>query len=176
MDCETFMVPKNTNVNDQPVFLRAIRDGTLIVEEAMKEHSLNEKLKLLCEGVGLFARFTMYSFRRTAIIETRRHEGAEAAQQLAGHATGSRTIDDYYDNEKSADKDLTALRLGETPVSRDEIRRVFHEIVGARVVLDDNGPCGDYSDLLKLEMDTYVQTIIGRDPEWLQAQAEYDVL
>jgi hypothetical protein len=38
----------------------------------------------MCLIVGLYSRFTMYSFRRTAIIETCRVEGTETAKDFAG--------------------------------------------------------------------------------------------
>jgi hypothetical protein len=68
----------------------------------------------------------MYSWRRTAIVETRRAEGIEAARDLAGHCSGSNAI--YaYDEIGLSDKDVNAARLGEAQVPRDVLRKMFHQ-------------------------------------------------
>jgi hypothetical protein len=55
----------------------------------MRSGALNPKLQDWCIEIGLFARNTYYSFRRTAIVETRRRDGSEAARDLAFHKPGT---------------------------------------------------------------------------------------
>jgi hypothetical protein len=77
---EAFVIPKMNKVERLPVFLKSTARETLIEDQGMREHALNDRLRKTCDDLGLYARFTMYSLRRTAIIETRRSEGTEAAK------------------------------------------------------------------------------------------------
>jgi hypothetical protein len=70
----------------------------------------------------------MHSLRRIAIIGTRRTEGTEAARELAKHHPDSGTIE-IYDDKGLGEKDITATRLGEVTLSRDEICKIFHIVV-----------------------------------------------
>lgn len=51
----------------------------------MPMNALNEKLTKLCTSIGLTQRNTYYSFRRSAIIETLRKHGTEAAKNIGFH-------------------------------------------------------------------------------------------
>ncbi|KAK4569751.1 hypothetical protein LTR86_002720 [Recurvomyces mirabilis] len=119
----------NPPIAKQAVFVQAEpQSGALAVEHAMKERPLNEKLQQMCRMTGLLNSFTMYSLRRTAIIETRRTEGTEMAKELAGHNPYSTAIISY-DNVGLGDVDITALRLGdkESMVSRQKLRDMFSQ-------------------------------------------------
>lgn len=54
----------------------------------MRSDALNDKLRSICLQIGLIGRFSYHSFRRTAIIETRRADSMERARQLASHTPG----------------------------------------------------------------------------------------
>lgn len=76
---EEFWVPLDDSKIDLPVFLKVDNAGMVIADTPMHERSLNPKLQDMCQRIGLYARNTVYSLRRTAIIETRRTEGTEVA-------------------------------------------------------------------------------------------------
>jgi hypothetical protein len=83
----------------------------------MSEVVLNLALKTMAHEVGLWSRNITYSFRRTAIVETRRVEGTGFAQQLAGYVPGGLAI--YaHDIGGLADLDITA-HLGEAGITRE---------------------------------------------------------
>ena len=73
-------------MNDQAVFVQAGRASGIEPLKPMRSGSLNDKLPSLCTMIGILDRNTYYSFRRTAIIETRRDSGLEGARELAFHA------------------------------------------------------------------------------------------
>jgi hypothetical protein len=75
-------------VREQAVFVAANQAGGIDVFKPMRSSALNPKLQDLCISIGLLARNTYYSFRRTAIVETRRKHGSEAARDLAFHKPG----------------------------------------------------------------------------------------
>lgn len=100
----------------------------------MHESSLNPQLQKMCELVGLFARNTMYSLRRTAITEVRRDSGTEAARELAAHVPESNSI--YaYDDEGLADADVVNARMNLPAMPRSEIRKMFNQVTTARIVV-----------------------------------------
>ncbi|KAK6431995.1 hypothetical protein LTR95_011842 [Oleoguttula sp. CCFEE 5521] len=125
---EEMFIAHNPTVAKQAVFVQVDQAGKLVVDRAMNEHTLNDKLREMCIMVGLLSHFSMYSLRRSAIIETRRSSGTEFAKELAGHKPYSTAIVSY-DNVGLADVDITALRLGEDAgmVSRQTIRDMFSQ-------------------------------------------------
>jgi hypothetical protein len=116
----------------------------------------------------------MYSLRRTAIIETRRIEGTEAARELANHRPGSGTIQ-IYDDKGLAEIDITATQLGEVAVSRDEIRKIFHIATTARVIMSG---CDAPFEYVKLrgEINMWVEEQIRKDANWVKSERELDAL
>ena len=92
---------------------------------------MNVKLREMCDTVGLLDRNTLYSFRRAAIIETRRTMGTEVAKELAGHNQDSQTIYEY-DDEPLEDLDLVNMRLDLEQMSRAELRAMFAQATLAR--------------------------------------------
>lgn len=118
-------LPTVDQVAKQPVFVAATSNtGDLNVKVAMKEGSLNDKLREMCVKVGLLGHNTIYSLRRSAIIETRRATDTEFAKQLAGHGETSHCLA-AYDVVGLADVDITSIRLGAEGVSRDAMRDAF---------------------------------------------------
>ncbi|TGO15992.1 hypothetical protein BTUL_0033g00300 [Botrytis tulipae] len=103
--CKTFHIPKIDAVNVNPVLLQTIKGDYLFENVAMREPALNPRLQTTLSALGFFQYFTIYSFRRTAIAETRQLEGTKEARELTTHAPGTANI--YaYDNLGMADKDL----------------------------------------------------------------------
>jgi hypothetical protein len=112
--------------NVAKVFVAADQSGSLNADKPMREGALNDKLQRLCTAIGLFKRNTYYSFRRNAIVETRRKHGTEAARDLAFHKPDGRALF-AYDHSGVGDLDVTAMRLGEEQLSRDEVRKFFSQ-------------------------------------------------
>ncbi|OAG05100.1 uncharacterized protein CC84DRAFT_1260348 [Paraphaeosphaeria sporulosa] len=124
LDGEEEFLRTNAEIEEQAVFVQATRAGGIDVSKPMRMDALNTKLQELCISIGLMVRYTYYSFRRTAIIETLRKSGLDAAKRLANHAPGTNSVNDSYDNEGLADTDITADRLdiSETRMTSKEIR------------------------------------------------------
>jgi hypothetical protein len=142
----------------------------------MKQTSLNDRLQLTCSDVGLYQRLTMYSWRRTAILETRRAEGIEAARDLAGHRSGSNSI--YaYDNIGLSDKDINAARLGEEQVSRSDLRKMFDQALRA-LPAAPAAPAEPATDEISLqeEMDLWVKSQCAVDADCIAVENEYRIL
>lgn len=98
----------------------------------MRIHALNPKLQQLCVGVGLIERNTYYSLRRTAIIETRRKHGTEAAKDLAFHVASANSLF-FYDNVGFGDVDMQQFRVGGADgMSREEVQKFFSQANLAR--------------------------------------------
>ncbi|TGO43982.1 hypothetical protein BCON_0680g00020 [Botryotinia convoluta] len=161
--CKTFQLPKVDRVNAHPILLQSTKGDTLFETKAMKTAGLNARLKTTLLTLGFVQRFTMYSFRRTAIIETRQNEGTEEARELATHAPGTTSI--YaYDNIGNSDKDITAVRLGEPGVAREEIRRLFNQALQVKADIEssfENGPV--MVSGLRREMDEFVRSSCDTD-------------
>lgn len=77
----------------------------------------------------------MYSFRRTAIAETRRNEDDSMAGQLAYHQ--DYTSLDYYDDQGLADLDVSAMRLGLDRMSRNDLRAALSQARVSRIMVSD---------------------------------------
>ncbi|KAF7943856.1 uncharacterized protein EAE97_005926 [Botrytis byssoidea] len=109
--CKTFHIPKVDAVNANPVLLQTTKGDYLFENVAMREPALNPRLQTTLSALGFFQYFTMYSFRRTAIVDTRQVEGTEEARELTIHISSTASI--YaYDKVAMADKDITSVRLG----------------------------------------------------------------
>jgi len=105
------------------------------VETPMRESALNEKLRDMCIKIGLLSYFTIYALGRSCIIEVRRAAGTETAKQVAMHSEFSNTIV-AYDTMGLADLDITALRMSEGGMSRDELMAAFSESKTNRYISD----------------------------------------
>jgi hypothetical protein len=104
----------------------------------MKESSLNPKLREICDLVGLFERNTMYSFRRTALVESRRTSGTEFAREVANHTVDGDSIW-AYDHDSLEDFDMTNFRLkNDSSVSRESLRQRFSQAETRRVTANEN--------------------------------------
>jgi len=124
---DQYYVPTLDEIAEQAVFVAADQANSIVPTQAMLSVALGVKLKQMCVAVGLLEHNTMYSFRRTAIIDTRRKLGTEVAREVAGHAPGSFTYA-VYDTEQTADLDIAAMRTGDAPViSREAIRDAFKQ-------------------------------------------------
>jgi hypothetical protein len=122
---DEMFLAKDPKVNKQAVFVAAeTQSGAIKVEQAMRLGAANPKLQDMCVKVGIASYVSLYALRRTAILEMRRTEGTEMAKDLAGHAQRSETIS-TYDVFGLKDLDITAVRLGDDPVKRDEMRKMF---------------------------------------------------
>jgi integrase len=162
---ELFVITKDAKVNRQAVFLASdVGRNQLLPEKPMREAALNPVLKAISTDVGLWERNTTYSLRRTAIVETRRLEGTEFAQQLAGHIPGSTTI--YaYDDSPLSDVDMTALRLGEQGMSREDIRKTFSQMNTARI---------DNTAGLRAELKEFVEAEMRAHERYIHAEKLLD--
>lgn len=128
LGCKSFYVPKTADVENQAIFLAANNKGQLN-GQPMRSFALNCKLQEICKLVGIQDRNTMYSWRRTAIVETRRTHGTEMAKELANHSLDfSLTALMAYDDEGLADMDLTSTRLNEEKVPHSYLRELFGQI------------------------------------------------
>lgn len=162
---KTFNLPKEPTVNEKAVFLKSHSRRSL-GDIPMREGSSNDKLRLVCDNVGLLRRFTMYSFRRTAIIETRRDEGTKEARELASHCPGTASI--YaYDNVGFSDKDMTSIRIGGVSVSRAVLRDMFHRAAITPV---------KSTSTLKLDTAECVKTKLKNATEFVQMNEMYEGL
>jgi hypothetical protein len=130
----------------------------------MREAALNPAITIIAGEIGLWARNTTYSFRTTAIVETRRVEGTEFAQQLAGHVPGGTAICSY-DAVGLSDVDITALRLGEEGISRAEIRTMFAQI---------NTPKVDITRALMEDLKEYVSREMRSHERYIQAESAFN--
>lgn len=160
--------PVNEAVSRQAVFVASNQDGTLEPDIAMKGRSLNPKLKQMCVLVGLLSENSMYSFRRTAIIESRRKAGTEMAKELAGHAPTSNSII-FYDTEKLADYDMIAFRLDQEGSSRADIRRVFEQSQVFRID-DTSGPS------LEEQLDERASAAMQADEQFVAIESELQAM
>jgi hypothetical protein len=125
------IIPTQPDVAQQAVFVASDADGGLDPKRPMRVSALNPKLQSICLEVGLLLHNTMYSWRRTAIIETRRAEGTELAKEIAHHDLDGNSIF-IYDNIGLGDLDVTAMRLGQRGLSREQVRTMFSQAATAR--------------------------------------------
>lgn len=151
-------------VSKQAVFLASNQAGTLEPDTPMREGSLNLKLHQMCESVGLLGHNTVYSLRRTAIIEARRAAGVETAREFAGHAPDTASIISY-DTEGMADFDATAFRLGEKGIDRATIRQAFAQAKTLRVDPDTQGH-------LQEILNERATTAMESDEKYIQMESE----
>ncbi|KAF7920463.1 hypothetical protein EAE99_008077 [Botrytis elliptica] len=161
--CKTFQLPKVDRINAHLILLQSTKGDSLFEAKAMKTAALNPRLSTTLLTLGFVQRFTMYSFRRTAIIETRQNEGTEEARELATHAPGTTSI--YaYDNIGNSDKDITAVRLGESAVAREEIRRLFNQALQVKADIETSFENSSVMvSGLKKEMDEFVRSSYDTD-------------
>jgi hypothetical protein len=141
-----FWIPLNNSKQDLPVFLKVDNAGMVIAGAAMHERSLNPKLQDICQRIGLYARNTLYSLRRTAIIETRRSAGTEQAQELAAHKMQGVAVYSY-DHLILEDFDISNARNNKGTIDRAGIRQMFSQAVIKRYSPDtgatDEAPAND---------------------------------
>lgn len=141
----------------------------------MQSNALNEKLNKLCVSIGLTDRNSYYSFRRSAIIETRRKHGTEAAKDIAFHQPAANSLF-FYDNVGMGDQDITALRLGvEAGMSRDEVKE-FYAQYKRRVVIPSNSSTGVDKETLKSIIDKEVKDGLKDDEEYIGAEISHAAL
>jgi hypothetical protein len=124
------------SVSKQAVFLASDQAGISVSRKPMRENSLNPKLREMCDLVGLYARNTVYGFRRGAIVDQRRKMGTEISQELAGHTMHGKSIYSY-DEVGIADLDLANIRAGSKVKDRNYIREMFSQANSKRFDLDD---------------------------------------
>lgn len=137
------IIPQIPAISSQAVLVAGTQSvGVIVPTEAMRERALNPMLQEVCTAVGLLQRNTMYSLRRTAIIETRRKHSTETAQELAGHVPFGQAIFSY-DHQPLADLDITNDRLDLMTYSSAEMRRMFSQANTARYVQDGQPDSGD---------------------------------
>jgi hypothetical protein len=135
-DDNTVNIPQVESVSKQAVLLASDSAGITTSRKPMHENSLNPKLREMCDLVGLFARNTVYSFRRGAIVDHRRKLGTERAQELAGHAMQGNAIYSY-DDTGLVELDLANTRAGSKATDEAYIREMFSQANSKRFDLDD---------------------------------------
>jgi hypothetical protein len=141
----------------------------------MQMDALNEKLNKLCVSIGLTERNTYYSFRRSAIIETRRKHGTEVAKDLAMHKPEANSLF-FYDNVGMGDKDINAMRLGEEAgMSREEVRD-FYSQYKRRVVFPSDSKTTFDKDNLKSIIEREVAARLKKDEEYIAAETAHAAL
>ena len=91
------------------------------------------RLRMRLIDVGLVGRYTLYSYRRAAIVETRRALGIDDARLFAAHDPHTNTIF-IYDHDSVADIAIVAHRLGEPPRDRVKIQRMTRPARRSRYV------------------------------------------
>jgi len=71
----------------------------------------------------------MYSWRCTAIVETRRSQGTETAKRFANHSMNSSSMKALtaYHSIDLAGLDMTEIRVTEEAVSRSCLRSLFSQ-------------------------------------------------
>jgi hypothetical protein len=119
-------IEQNVRVSNEAVLLACNQAGITPGRKAMRENSLNPKLREACDLVGLVARNTVYGFRRGAIVDQRRKSGTETSQELAGHIMQGKSVYSY-DTIGIADMDLANIRAGAKATDRTYIRELFSQ-------------------------------------------------
>lgn len=159
----------NSKVADQAVFIAAGQDENLRADNPMRENAINIKLQEMCAQVGLLSRNTVYAFRRTAIVETRRKHGTERATEMAGQRGGSSAI--YaYDDANLEDEDLANDRLNLKKMDRSAVRAMFSQANLARIT---EGSGSEEATLSSRDaMKTETQDRAGNDPKYVKATEE----
>jgi hypothetical protein len=128
-------VPQVPEVSRLPVFVKSNQAGELS-SEPMHESALNPKLREMCTMVGLLARNSMYSWRRGAIVDSRRKQGTEMSSELANHVQGGKSIYSY--DSGLGDVDFSNIRMGLEGKDRESIRKMFDQASTGIVPLDDD--------------------------------------
>lgn len=108
------------------MFVACDQTESIVVDQLMRELSLNPKLQTICTSVGLLEHDTMYSLRRFAIVETGRSEGTELVRDPAGHKPNSASRISY-DDVGLTDVDISALSTENKPNDRKETRSAFEQ-------------------------------------------------
>ncbi|CAN9083863.1 unnamed protein product [Alternaria alternata] len=162
-------------VNKQAVFVASNQAGTLEVNKPMPYNALNTKLQQLCVSIGLTARNTYYSFRRSAIIETRRKHGTEAAKDIAFHKPEANSLF-FYDNVGMGDKDITAMRLGvEAGMSREEVKDFFAQYRHRIDISSESGAAADKENLKNI-IEKEVRDSLKYDEEYVEGEKAHAAL
>jgi len=107
-------IPRNEDMNSAPVFLKADKAGMLVDGVPMHEREINPKLQETCSRIGLYARHTIHSFRRTSIIEEHRED-------FSGEAFHS------YDHLVLEDYDISNLRNKKGKMDRSDLKQLFSQ-------------------------------------------------
>lgn len=177
---QEFWVPRNESMNENPVFLKVDNGGMIIPNAAMHERSLNPKLQEMCSRVGLYSRNTIYSLRRTAIIETRRTEGTETAQELAMHQMQGRAVYSY-DHAVLEDFDIANARNQKGRMERDDIRHMFSQSVIKRYIpdaiaggdaaeIDDPTPTAISADDMQKALGKEATVLAHQNPDFVEKE------
>jgi hypothetical protein len=114
-------IQQDVSVSKEAVFLACDQAGITPGRTAIRENSLNPKLREACDRTSLLARNTVYSFRRGAVTDQRRKSGTEISQGLASHVMQGKSVYSY-DTIGLADMDLANIRAGTKTTDRAHIR------------------------------------------------------
>lgn len=154
------------DIAGQAVFVAATQADTLNPNTAMQFNALNPKLQKMCILVGLTQYNSFYSFRRTAAVETRRHDSTEKARELLSHAPGGNAIFSY-DHRAFADIDITSYRLRDNNgMSHDEITEMFRQANTKRYIAPESSP----KKTLETEVKEFVDSRLREDPEYIEVE------
>lgn len=160
--------PLNDDVNKQPVFLQATNKDEKLQPIAMRLSSVNDKLQKICTDHGYYGRNTMYSFRRTSLIETKRKHGTEVAQETASHKPQGLSIYDY-DTVGQGDIDWTADRLDQTGMSRKALRDLYSQASTAKL---DIAPTGQVQTARSDQFSVRVDNMVFEDTTYLELERQ----
>jgi hypothetical protein len=162
LNSDTLYIRTRPEIAAQAILVSSNQSGSINPDKPMLESALNEKLQILCRQIGLYRRNTYYSFRRTAIIETRRRSADNMAKNLAFHVHNAHSIL-AYDNEGLSSTDITAFRLGEDHGrTAEEIAGMWRQSRVARLC----SPETNLPTLLKQRL----QAKLPEDEEYIRAE------
>lgn len=151
------------------------KGGALEADQPMQSNALNEKLSKLCVSIGILARNTYYSLRRSAIIETRRKHGTEAAKDLALHKPDGHSLL-FYDNVGMGDVDMTSMRMDtEAGMSRDQIRDFFAQYRSRVQMPSDSDDVFDKANV-KTAIDNEVKHRLKGNEDYIQTETSHATL
>lgn len=148
-------------------FCSADQARSLDPNQQLSYSDISDKLKEMCLLIGLYKRNTFYSFRRTAIVETRRSRGSEAAASPAGYKDLRSLF--YYDLDDMADVDLTSFSSGQEGGVSRELRRYFSQVSLARYQPADR-KAPDLKQAIKLR----VEDELRNNVDYIQAGTELE--
>ncbi|KAI8940677.1 hypothetical protein NX059_001947 [Plenodomus lindquistii] len=155
-------------VNAQAVFVASDQSGQSLPDTPMSYNALNPKLSATCLEAGLPSRNTMYSFRRTRIIESKRAFSLELTKETAGHRPDS-DAHQRYDTVDQGDLDMQAYRWGkQSGKSRLELQKIFRQSAVELYKPADE----DHEDSLKAEVARRVESRLKESDEYIEMELE----